>query len=156
MLGVLHLSTCSALLPKVSALSKRPSEPRSCLSRLFQRRISPRTSSNRRACTDAMTFNELLPMPRPFNAPKGRVPRSSRRRARWAATHAAMTLANHAAAAGSWLAYGSPTGALARVSVSWLSALRLSGAQPEAAAGFLARARSFACRGSLTSGYKDV
>ena len=101
-------------------------------------------------CTDAITSKELLLMPRPFNAPTGRVPCSSRRRARWAATRAAMTMANQAAAAVSWLACGSPSGAQARASASRLRALRLSGAQREAAAGFLARARSFARRGLST------
>ena len=101
-------------------------------------------------CTEAITSKELLPMPRPFNAPTGRAPRSSRRRARWAATRAAMTMANQAAAAVSWLACGSPSGVQARASASQLCALRLSGARREAAAGFLARARSFARRGLLT------
>ena len=101
-------------------------------------------------CTDAITSKELLPMPRPFNAPMGRPPRSSRRRARWAATRAAMVMANQAAAAVSYLACGSPSGAQARASASRLSALRLSGAQREAAAGFLARARPFARRGLST------
>ena len=59
-------------------------------------------------CTDAITSKELLPMPRPFNVPAGPAPRSPRRRARWAATRAAMTMANQAAAAVSWLACGSP------------------------------------------------
>ena len=63
------------------------------------------------SCTDAITSKELLPMPRPFNAPMGRAPRSSRRRARWAATRAALVMANQAAAAVSWLACGSPSGA---------------------------------------------
>ena len=89
-------------------------------------------------------------MPRPFNAPMGRPPRSSRRRARWAATRAAMVMANQAAAAVSWLACGSPSGAQARASASRLSALRLSGAQREAAAGFLASVRPFARRGLST------
>ena len=55
-----------------------------------------------------MRSKELLPMPRPFNVPAGPAPRSPRRRARWAATRAAMTMANQAAAAVSWLACGSP------------------------------------------------
>ena len=61
-----------------------------------------------------------------------------------------MTMANQAAAAVSWLACGSPSGAQARASASRLRALRLSGAQREAAARFLARARSFARRGLST------
>ena len=88
-------------------------------------------------------------MPRPFNPPSGRPPRSSRRRARWAATRAAMVMANQAAAAVSWLACGSPSDAQARVVPSRLSAARQSRAQHEAAARFLARARPFARRGSL-------
>ena len=71
-------------------------------------------------CTDTITFKELLPMPRPFSAPAGPAPRSSRRRARWAATRAALTMANQAAAAVSWLACGSPTGAQARANISRL------------------------------------
>ena len=88
-------------------------------------------------------------MPRPYSPPSGRPPRSSRRRARWAATRAAMVMANQAAAAVSWLACGSPSDAQARVVLSRLSAARQSRAQHEAAARFLARARPFARRGSL-------
>ena len=87
-------------------------------------------------------------MPRPFAPPSGRLPRFARRRARWAAARAAMQLANQAAAAVSWLALGSPTNATqARAALSRLAVLRLSSAQRQAAAGFLARARPFARRG---------
>ena len=88
-------------------------------------------------------------MPRPFRPPSGRPPRSSRRRARWAATRAAMVMANQASAAVSWLACGSPSDTQVRVVLSRLSAARPSRAQHEAAARFLARARPFARRGSL-------
>ena len=92
----------------------------------------------------AITHSELLPMPRPYSPPSGRPPRSSRRRARWAATRAAMVMANQAAAAVSWLACGSPSDTQVRVVLSRLSAARPSRAQHEAAARFLARARPFA------------
>ena len=88
-------------------------------------------------------------MPRPFNPPSGPAPRSSRRRARWAAPRAAMTMANQAAATASWLASGSPIGAQVRASLSRLSALCLSGAQRAAAASFLAYARPLARWDSL-------
>ena len=81
-------------------------------------------------------------MPRPFAPPSGRPPRSARRRARWAAARAAMRIANQAAAAVSWLALGSPISAIqVRAALSRLAVLRLSSAQQQAAAGFLARVR---------------
>ena len=97
----------------------------------------------------ANTPTELLPMPRPFHPPAGRPPRSSRRRARWAATRAAMLLANKTAAALSWLACGSPTEAQSRALLHRVAALRASDAQRQAANRFLTRARPFARRGVL-------
>ena len=97
----------------------------------------------------ANTPTELLPMPRPFHPPAGRPPRSSRRRARWAATRAAMLLANKTAAALSWLACGSPTEAQSRALLHRIAALRASDAQRQAANRFLTRARPFARRGAL-------
>ena len=88
-------------------------------------------------------------MPRSFRPPSGRAPRSSRRRARWAATRAAMLLANHEAAAVSWLACGSPTDAQSRALLLRLSSARASNAQKQAACRFLACARAFARRGVL-------
>ena len=95
------------------------------------------------------TPTELLPMPRPFRPPAGRPPRSSRRRARWAATRAAMHLANKTAAALSWLACGSPTEAQSKALLHRIAALRASDAQRQAANRFLTRARPFARRGAL-------
>ena len=97
----------------------------------------------------ANTLSELLPMPRPFNPPSGRAPRSPRRRARWAATRAAMVMANQEAAAVSWLACGSPGKTQARALLDRLASARASAAQKLAANRFLARARPFARRGVL-------
>ena len=96
----------------------------------------------------AITPSELLPMPAPFRPSTGAPPRSSRRRARWAATREAIQLANQMAGVVSSLALNTPQypqvrGALSRIPC----ASRMNKAQKEAAAMFLARARSFARRG---------